>query len=131
MIIFVDALLNSNNLPYMSQSLERKFYKKFLQWDNLLAYLKRRIPEIVIETVIEDTAKMTAAVATLFTFPAAQRELVTSPLLEWEQLNVSATKIQAHYRNYANKKLRLFSPVMPSKDGLEKPVACKIKADFL
>ncbi len=40
MIIFVDALLNSNNLPYMSQSLERKFYKKFLQWDNLPTFIE-------------------------------------------------------------------------------------------
>ncbi len=85
-----------------------------------IAYLKRRIPEIVIETVIEDKAKMRAAVSTLFTFPAAQRELVKSVLLEWEKLNVNATKIQAHYRGHAIRKLRLFYPVMPTNDGLER-----------
>ena len=63
---------------------------------------------------------MRAAVSTLFTFPAAQRELVKSVLLEWEKLNVNATKIQAHYRGHAIRKLRLFYPVMPTNDGLER-----------
>lgn len=84
-----------------------------------IAYLKKRIPEIVIETVIEDKDKTKAAVSTLFTFPAVQRELVTSVLLGWEQLTVNATKIQAHYRGHAIRKLRLFDTVMANNDELE------------
>lgn len=82
-----------------------------------IAYLKRKIPVIVIETVIEDKAKATDAVSTLFTFPATQRELVKSVLLEWGSLN--ATKIQAHYRGHAIRKLRLFDAATPNNDELE------------
>lgn len=85
-----------------------------------IAYLKRKIPEIVIETIIEDQTKASTAVSTLFTFPAARRDQVKSVLTEWEQLkNKEAIKIQGLYRLYAIRKMRLFDNVTPKPDQLE------------
>lgn len=39
-IILVDAILNSRQLPYISQLLENRYYKRLLQWDNLPTLLE-------------------------------------------------------------------------------------------
>lgn len=83
-----------------------------------IAYLKRKIPQIVIETIIEDKdkskVKAKPTVATLFTFPESQRDLVKSVLTEWKQLiNIEATKIQTLYRSYSGKRIRFFGTIAP------------------